>query len=140
MINKVRLSDQTAEDQANTIAGRIMRDFDNKHPEVFKDMPIKEDGVAANAVGAGGISADSPGPIQGTTPFLFGKKSKKDNPFAALRTRPLRRKLSNAGWSNQLKMNSTKYQHVMPEAKPKKLRDIIDSEKRKEERSIKRNS
>jgi len=60
---KQRLSGQISsemmkEDEANALAGRIMRKFDLTHPQVFRDKSIssiKEDGalggVAANAVG-----------------------------------------------------------------------------------------
>ena len=50
------------------------------------------------------------------------------------------KKLNNAGPFNQIKFNSTKYNHVMPESGPKKLRDIIDDERRKEKNTIKKNS
>lgn len=42
------------EDHANAIAGRIMRKYNNMHPELFKQSPIKEDTasvIPANAVG-----------------------------------------------------------------------------------------
>ena len=48
-------SEQFKEDEANALAGRIMRDFDTSYPNVFKDPSIKanmmEDAVATNAMG-----------------------------------------------------------------------------------------
>jgi len=67
-------SDKWKEDNANEMAGRLMRKFDIKYPHVFKDKAVKanmmEDGMAANAVGAGGMGASSSGPIQGFDPLL----------------------------------------------------------------------
>jgi len=74
-ISGVRSSEKMKEDEANALAGRIMREYDTSNPKVFKDKPIKEE--IANAVGAEGISADSKGPIQGTSPLLLKKKSDK---------------------------------------------------------------
>lgn len=61
--------EQMREDQANALAGRIMRDFDTTYPEVFKDKAIKanmvEDvasAVATNAVSGGGIEGIGYGP------------------------------------------------------------------------------
>ena len=39
--NQKKGSEQSREDNANQMAGRIMRNFDISHPEVFKDKPIK---------------------------------------------------------------------------------------------------
>ena len=61
-----RASEQQREDEANAMAGRIMRDFDTTHPNVFRDKPIKEDmGVAAmggavNNIGDGNIAKFDP--------------------------------------------------------------------------------
>lgn len=44
-----------SEDEANAVAGRIMRKYDMMHPNDFKDRVINEDGSigTANAVGSG---------------------------------------------------------------------------------------
>lgn len=142
------------EDNANMMAGRIMRKFDIRHPEVFKDKPIKsvnEDGVAANAVGAGGMGSSSPGPIQGLDPIMGSTKRKSIFPERT-RIQPLKKmqvskkglmggkplSLSQNGAFDQFKMNSTKYNHVMPSGGPKNLRDIIGRENKNIKRSDKR--
>jgi hypothetical protein len=49
----VRKSEQMKEDEANALAGRIMREYDITHPRVFNDKPITEDsplgGIAPSA-------------------------------------------------------------------------------------------
>jgi len=71
---------QFREDEANAVAGRIMRKFNTTYPSLFKLKPvapneIKEmDSTAhVNAVG-GGMGSDSAGPIAGYDPLL-GKKT-----------------------------------------------------------------
>lgn len=65
--------DKIKEDEANALAGRIMRKFDSKYPHVFRDLPIpiKEDGttsaVPANSMGG---SSSTSGPIQTYDPLL----------------------------------------------------------------------
>lgn len=46
--------EQFKEDQANALAGRIMRNFDITYPKIFKDKPISEteSAVPANVMGA----------------------------------------------------------------------------------------
>jgi hypothetical protein len=68
------ISNQAKEDQANAIAGRMMRKYDEQNPQVFKEDATAASVVPANAVGAQGINADSTGPIQGFSPMLGGKK------------------------------------------------------------------
>jgi hypothetical protein len=62
---------QEREDMANAIAGRIMRLYNTKYPNSFKNKPITEEGmvsaVPANAMGA---SSSSSGPIQTYDPKL----------------------------------------------------------------------
>ena len=120
--------DLAREDNANAMAGRLMRKFDNKYPNIFKDKSMKanmmEDGVAANAVGAGGMGSSSPGPIQGFDPLLKLKA-------------PLKRKQLTQPWDHQFKMNSNKYNYSMPGGVPKKLRDIIGRDYKNEKRSDK---
>lgn len=66
-------SEQSKEDEANAIAGRIMRKYDQQNPQMFKEEATTASALPANAVGQQGISADSTGPIQGFSPML-GKK------------------------------------------------------------------
>ena len=64
-----KASDQSREDNANAIAGRIMRDYDTKYPKAFKDRPISEEGeggttsaLPANNAGGGHIDGIGIGP------------------------------------------------------------------------------
>lgn len=57
-INGIRKSEQFKEDEANKLAGRIMREFDTTYPHVFKDPAVKANmmeemasAIAANAMG-----------------------------------------------------------------------------------------
>jgi len=70
-----KASDQSREDNANAIAGRIMRDYDTKYPKVFKDGPISEEGEgAANSTGAAVVgTGDNPDPSKPLAKF-FKKK------------------------------------------------------------------
>jgi len=81
-ISGVRSSEQMKEDEANALAGRIMREYDTANPQSFKDKPIKEDMGAVNAVGQEGMGSDSKGPIQGIDLPLG--KSKKPQPMAKI--------------------------------------------------------
>lgn len=72
-------SEQMKEDEANALAGRVMRNFDTTHPEVFKDKPVKEDiasTVPANAMGASS-STHGTGGIDTFDPLLIGKTLKR---------------------------------------------------------------
>lgn len=88
----IKASENFKEDQANLIAGRIMRDFDTTHPEVFKDKAIRanmglgtinEDalgGTPANAMSTGGIETYDPKlqiPKYGFNLKKISKKPKK---------------------------------------------------------------
>lgn len=65
-LSGVHKSEQMREDEANAMAGRIMRDYDTTYPKAFKDKPVykglREDAVAANAVGGGGVEGIGVGP------------------------------------------------------------------------------
>jgi hypothetical protein len=72
---------QEREDMANAIAGRIMRLYNTKYPNSFKNKPITEEGeggmvsaVPANAMGA---SSSASGPIQTYDPMLKIRGPKK---------------------------------------------------------------
>lgn len=79
--------EQFKEDEANAIAGRIMRKFDTTYPNVFKQHPVPgniketESAVPANVMGSGGPGAG----IQTFSPLIdFDRKNKKFNPMSAL--------------------------------------------------------
>ena len=73
-----------SEDQANALAGRIMRKFNVAHPQIFKDKPFKanivEDGIvgAANAMG-GSSSVAGTGGIDTIDPKLFNNPMTRQN-------------------------------------------------------------
>jgi hypothetical protein len=96
--NLLKMSTNTnfREDNANMMAGRIMKKFDVTHPEVFKDKAVRanmfhtlhEDalgGCAVNSMGSGGIATFDP--LLGGMPdkrkkegFDLKKLYKKQNP------------------------------------------------------------
>jgi hypothetical protein len=67
-LSGVHSSEQMREDEANALAGRIMRKYDTTYPGVFKDKPIREE--IANVMGD---SSSSSGPIVTVDPFLMKK-------------------------------------------------------------------
>jgi len=75
-IKGVTKSEQMKEDEANALAGRIMREYDNAYPHVFKAKPIgniREDG-AAMSTGAGiSGSAGDPDPSNPLAKPLLNK-------------------------------------------------------------------
>ena len=77
-VQGVAKSEQMKEDEANAMAGRIMRDFDTTHPRVFNDKSIrslKEDGaVMSSGAGISG-SAGDPDPSNPLAKPLFKKKT-----------------------------------------------------------------
>ncbi|CAB4162211.1 hypothetical protein UFOVP787_21 [uncultured Caudovirales phage] len=61
----IKKSEQTKEDEANAVAGRIMRKYNTRFPKAFKSQPIKEEvisAVPANAVSGGGVEGIGFGP------------------------------------------------------------------------------
>lgn len=102
-INGVRASEQIKEDEANALAGRIMRDYDTTYPKAFRDKPINEDGVAANAEGVSAADPDR-GPVQGFSTMLL----KNRKPSMLTRLMPKQQK------------------------KPKTLRDILRNDSKNE--------
>jgi hypothetical protein len=80
-----KASEQSKEDQANAIAGRIMRAYDTKYPKAFKDNPIhavNEDGgvissTPTNNAGGGAIEGIGVGPKG--EPGVYPKKKKLRN-------------------------------------------------------------
>lgn len=81
-IQRVKKQEQYKEDQANAMAGRIMRKFGTSNPTLFKDKPISEteSAVPANVMGAsssthGTGAIDTFDPLLGT-PILKRKRLK----------------------------------------------------------------
>ena len=115
------------EDQANALAGRIMRKFDIKYPHVFKDKAIKsnmmEDGgmttsaLPANRMG-GSSSTPGTGGIDTVDPLLKLKS-------------PLKRKLLTQPWDYNLNHNLNKNNYGMP----KKLSSVLGRDLKNEKRS-----
>lgn len=130
----VQKKNMGSEDQANMLAGRIMRKFDIKYPHIFKDKAIK-----ANMMEDGGMTTSSlPVNRMGTSSSTAGTGGIDTiDPLMKLKA-PLKRKQLSQPWDFQYKMNSTKYNYVSPGGVPKKLRDIIRREYSNENRSDKR--
>lgn len=86
----MRMGENAKEDDANLIAGRILRKFDVSHPEAFKDpvvrgnmlheqRPLRENALQAapvNSMGASSGSA-STGSIAGFDPLMNFKRKMK---------------------------------------------------------------
>ena len=116
-----------SEDQANLMAGRIMRKFDIKYPHIFKDKAIKanmmEDGgmttsaLPANRMG-GSSSTTGTGGIDTVDPLLKLKS-------------PLKRKLLTQPWDYNLNHNLNKNNYGMP----KKLSSVLGRDLKNEKRS-----
>jgi hypothetical protein len=69
-----RSSEGMKEDEANALAGRIMRDFDTTHSKSFRDKPIREDmGIG----GLGSVAANATGPAVAGFDPLMGMKRKR---------------------------------------------------------------
>lgn len=78
---------QFREDEANALAGRIMRKFNTTYPSVFKlkstpsNLKETESLIPANVMGSGGPNSG----IQTFSPLInFDQKNKKFNPMGAL--------------------------------------------------------
>ena len=78
----IREGENVKEDQANMVAGRILRKFDIAHPEVFKDKAIRANMMhEAVLQGCGGNVSGSSG-VQGYDPVMsFGRKRGKGGEF-----------------------------------------------------------
>lgn len=119
----VAKSEQMREDEANAMAGRIMREYDNAYPHVFKAKPIgniREDGEGApiNSMGDGaGIAKFDP--------ILFKKKKE-----AGI----LRRKAVLEGIINQLLAGNMNARNN-PNKEKKGLGKILGHEKALEKRA-----
>jgi len=72
-----KASDQSREDNANAIAGRIMRDYDTKYPKTFKAKPISEEGEGMTTSALPAIHTGKD--IANFDPLLGTKKKKLRN-------------------------------------------------------------
>jgi hypothetical protein len=78
-ISGVRKSEQMREDEANALAGRIMRDYDTTNPGAFKDLPVIKNQVHEDmGVAAIGGAVNNIGDKQIATidPLLMKSKKK----------------------------------------------------------------
>jgi 4-hydroxy-3-methylbut-2-en-1-yl diphosphate synthase IspG/GcpE len=71
-ISNLHSSEQMKEDEANALAGRIMRSFDTAYPNVFKDKPVIKEDMGVAAIG-GAVNNIGDKQIAGFDPLL-GKK------------------------------------------------------------------
>jgi hypothetical protein len=120
-------SEQMREDEANALAGRIMREYSNAYPHVFKAKPIgniREDG-AAMSTGAGiSGSAGDPDPSNPLAKPLLNKE----------KTAMLRRKAVLEGIINQLLAGNMNARNNVDKEK-KGLGKILGHEKALEKRA-----
>jgi len=79
--------EQKLEDDANAIAGRIMKKYDVKHGNVFKQKPMNEDGMSTAGIATAAVNHTGPG-IENIDPLLMKNKKKNLNVI-------LKRKVSN---------------------------------------------
>ena len=87
-IGRNRSSEPSKEDEANKIAGRIMRKFDISYPSTFKQLAIREDAapastassIPANSMRDSSPSNPSSAIAQPENPF-FGKIKRRKNAF-----------------------------------------------------------
>lgn len=127
----VRQSEQMKEDEANALAGRIMREYDTKYPKTFKDRPVTsihetESAVPANAMG-GSSSTAGTGGIDTYDPLLIKKPEKRKTILnKTLNLNPLDHKGLDP-------FNSRKASY----GEPKKLRDILKNETKGEKSAYK---
>ena len=80
------------EDEANAIAGRVMRKYDEKHGPVFKLHSISEEGIApaaTNTVGGIAGSGDPRQPINQREPGVKKKKLRQIIPMAMFKRKPV---------------------------------------------------
>ena len=102
------------EDQANALAGRLMRKFDTENPEIFKDSPIPEEvasNVPNNLMGASSSAADSKGGIATFDPLL-GKKRNNQNTFLTKRVHDMKKLSDIIGSNSTLKKLNTKFKRT----------------------------
>jgi hypothetical protein len=105
--------EQMREDQANAIAGRIMRKFDTIHPNEFKDKPIPEEvasnipnncmGASSSTQGTGGIATIDP---------LMGKRNKKGANMLSRQVDNMKKLSDIIGSNSTLKKLNTKFKRT----------------------------
>lgn len=75
-------SEDFKEDQANLMAGRLMRKFDISNPDVFKDKAVRANMMLENFMGIGALGpapVNSTGPgIANYDPLMFKRRKRGD--------------------------------------------------------------
>jgi len=74
-VSGVRASEQMKEDEANALAGRIMREYDTTNPKAFKDQPIMKEEMGVAAMG-GAVNNIGDKQIAMIDPLLMKSKKK----------------------------------------------------------------
>lgn len=72
--DKVHSSETAKEDYANAMAGRIMRKFDTKYPNMFKKRAIHEEGEGAIGTGTGEVPVNNTSGVAKFDPLLLTRK------------------------------------------------------------------
>jgi hypothetical protein len=122
------------EDQANEIAGRIMRKFDIKYPHVFKDKAVKAN-MMEDGMGGGMTTSALPANRMGGSSSTAGTGGIDTyDPLLKIKS-PLKRKSASQPWDHQFKMNSPKYNYTLSGIVPKKLSNILGRDLKNEKRS-----
>lgn len=111
-LTKKKNGERMREDEANAIAGRVMRNFDTAHPEVFKDRPLPEDvasNVPNNLMGASS-STHGTGGIDTIDPLM--KKKNRQNTFLTQRVHDMKKLSDIIGSNSTLKKLNTKFKRT----------------------------
>jgi len=78
------------EDEANALAGRIMKAYDTKYPHMFKAKPIYENNAAVTTTLLGAGTSDKPdGPIDTYDPLLGTGNDKRKKLRTILKRKPV---------------------------------------------------
>jgi hypothetical protein len=104
--------DKMREDQANALAGRIMRKFNTENPEIFKDAPIPEEVgsmIHNNLMGASS-STQGTGAIATIDPLI--KPKNKQNNFLTQRVHDMKKLSDIIGSNSTLKKLNTKFKRT----------------------------
>lgn len=94
-------SESSREDEANTLAGRIMKKFNLSYPSSFKQLAIREEttsAVPANSMGYSSPSNPSSSIAQPENPYWIGKAKKR-------KRKPLREILDTTNDPSRKKIN-----------------------------------
>jgi len=111
-LSKKKNSEKMREDEANAIAGRVMRNFDTAHPEAFKDKPIPEEvgSVIPNNLMGNSSSIQGTGGITTIDPLM--KPKNKQNTFLTQRVHDMKKLSDIIGSNSTLKKLNTKFKRT----------------------------